>query len=99
MSPDKRQHVYVIECGAHVGIEMFEQDGHAAACSLIGGWRRVRLFEVASFSRIVYRTSFSLEALHSCLSRSSRFKENTCHRAPICKWPVAIAIANCAFSR
>ena len=32
------------ECCAHAGIEMFERDGHAAACSLIGVWRLVRLF-------------------------------------------------------
>ena len=34
------------ECCAHAGIEMCERDGHAAACSLIGVWRLVRLFEV-----------------------------------------------------
>ena len=34
------------KCCAHDGIEMFERDDHAAACSLIGGWRLVRLFEV-----------------------------------------------------
>ena len=38
---------------AHAGNEMFERDGHAAACSLISWWRLVRLFEVSSFSRIV----------------------------------------------
>ena len=32
------------ECCAHDGIEMFERDGHAAACSLIGVLRLVRLF-------------------------------------------------------
>ena len=62
MLPEKLEHVYVSACGAHAGIEMFERDGHAAACSLISWWRLVRLFEVSSFSRIVYRTSFSLEA-------------------------------------
>ena len=29
------------ERGARAWIEMFERDGHAAACSLSGGWRLV----------------------------------------------------------
>lgn len=34
-SRQRLEHVYVTECGAHAGIEMFERDGHSAACSLI----------------------------------------------------------------
>ena len=42
------------ERGARAWIEMFdERDGHAAACSLSGGWRLVRLFEVRAFCVIL----------------------------------------------
>ena len=50
------------ERGARAGIEMFERDGHAAACSLSGGWRLVRLFDVRSFCIIVSCASIGFDA-------------------------------------
>jgi hypothetical protein len=52
------------EHGARAWIEMFERDGHAAACSLSGGWRLVRLFDVRAF------------CVNICLLRSPLFGSN-----------------------